>query len=308
MSSTIEADALTRAGFTVHARSASALSLSRGDEQLVVHLVRQKASPTRAQLERTRGLPDGEVALFVVPRATTRVRQLVAGEPHAWLITHDGATVLGRETAHATEHRPAVRGRTPWGRYALMRVLLRERAPRTQLQLAAEVGLTQGAVSGALTKLGHLARSERSGWVAADLEALWDAFLMEYPGAQGARTHWYARLPFIRQCDLLRPHTILSGDAAADTIAPWRQPVRAVAYAVEPLDMEALGFSPATAAEATVDLVMPADHTVFATANAWGLGVADPLLTAWDLRDVGGNDADEAIVQLKRRSLEKFSS
>ncbi|MFT4233110.1 MAG: hypothetical protein QM606_10105, partial [Leucobacter sp.] len=70
MPTTIEADALTHAGFTVHARSASELSLSRGDELTVAHLIRQKTSPTRAQIERTRELPDGEVTLFVVPRAT----------------------------------------------------------------------------------------------------------------------------------------------------------------------------------------------------------------------------------------------
>jgi hypothetical protein len=304
VSSTIEVDALTRAGFTVRARSASELSLTRGAEQLVAHLVRQKTSLTRRQLEQARELPPGEVVLFVTPRATPRVRELVAQEPHAWLLTHDGAAILGGEPEAAAPERPAARGRIPWGRYALMRALVRVPEPRTQLQLAAEVGLTQGAVSGALTKLGDTALSGDAGWTAADPQLLWDAFLMEYPGAQGVRTHWYSRLPFVRQCELLRPHARLSADAGADAIAPWRTPVRAVAYAAEPIDMEALGFSPATAEEATVDMVIPADRTVFATSAAWGLEVADPLIVAWDLRDVGGNDAEEAIAQLRRVVLE----
>lgn len=307
-SSSIEADALTRAGFTVRPRSASELSLSRGGELLIAHLIRQQTSPTRTQLERTRDLPAGEVALFVAPRATNKARQLVAQEPHAWLITHDGAVVFENEATTAAPRRAAARGRTPWGRYALIRTLMRDPQPRTQLQLAAEVGLTQGAVSGALAKLGSLVRSGPAGWVAADPRVLWEVFLTEYPGAQGARTHWYSRLPFVEQCDALRSHALLSADAGADTIAPWRHPVRAIAYTADPLDMDALGFSPATDAEATVDLIMPADRTVFATATAWGFGVADPLIAAWDLRDIGGNDVDEATARLKQRVLERFDS
>lgn len=304
--STIEVDALTRAGFTVRARSASELDLTRGDERLVAHLVRQKTSPTRAQLEQARELPAGEVVLFVTPRATLRVRQLVAQEPRAWLVTHDGAATLGGEPSEASPERPAARGRVPWGRYALMRVLARQGEPRTQLQLAAEVGLTQGAVSGALAKLGDAVRASDAGWTTADPQLLWDVFLTEYPGAQGVRTHWYSRLPFVRQTELLRPLARLSADAGAEVIAPWRTPVRAVAYVAEPIDMEALGFAPATAEEATADLVIPADRTVFATAAAWGLDVADPLLVAWDLRDVGGNDAEEAVAQLRRVVLESI--
>lgn len=45
-----------------------------------------------------------------------------------------------------------------------------------------------------------------------------------------------------------------TGDAGADLITPWRRPVRTVAHAVDPLDTEVLGFSPATAAEAVVQL------------------------------------------------------
>ncbi|RGE19026.1 hypothetical protein [Leucobacter sp. wl10] len=306
MTSTIEVDALTRAGFTVRARSASELDLVYGHERLVAHLVRQKTSPTRAQLEQTRELPAGEVVLFVTPRATPRVRQLVVQEPRAWLVTHDGTEILGEEPSAAIPDRRTARGRVPWGRYALMRVLVRQLEPRTQLQLAAEIGLTQGAVSGALARLGDAVRASDAGWTAGDPQQLWDAFLTEYPGTQGVRTHWYSRQPFVRQAELLRPLARLSADAGAESIAPWRTPMRAVAYVAEPIDMEALGFSPATTEEATVDVVIPADRTIFATAAAWGLDVADPLLVAWDLRDIGGNDADEAIAQLRRVVLESI--
>jgi hypothetical protein len=303
MSTLNEVDALVRDGFTVRARSASELDLTRGTEQVRAKLVRQKTGLTHQQIAQAQEAPQGEVVLFVVPRATARVRELVANEPQAWLIAHDGTVILGDEAVDVPREKRAARGRIPWGRYALMRALARTTSPRSQIQLAAEVGLTQGAVSGALAKLTAATRSE-AGWSATDPGELWDAFLSEYPGAGGVRTHWYSREPFVRQCDLLRQCTLLSADAGSDIIAPWRTPVRAVAYTSTPVDLEELGFSPATADEATVDLVMPADQTIFETAKAWGApGVADPLLIAWDLRDIGGNDVEEAIAHLRSKAL-----
>lgn len=301
---TNEADSLIRAGFTVRALSASELDLERGDERVRAHLIRQSTGPSRRQIEQTRLLTPGEVTLFVAPRATARVQALVAQEPRAWLLTHDGTAMLGDDHEVASHVRRSPRGRVPWGRWALIRALVRSAEPRTQVELAREVGLTQGAVSGALTKLSAAVRNG-SGWSATDRRELWDAFLTEYPGAGGVRTYWYSRLPFVRQTELLRTHTILSADAGSDIIAPWRTPVRAVAYASGSIDMEALGFSRATADEATVDLVIPTDRTVFATAEAWGYGVADPLLIAWDMSDVGGNDAEEAIAHLRSTILGK---
>lgn len=305
ISSANEVDALTRAGFTVQARSASELLLTRGDEQVVAHLVRQKTTVTRRQLDHAQELSRGEVALFVTPRATPRLRELISQTPSAWLVTHDGTTILDEDLTTVDLSKSLARGRVPWGRFALMRALARNAEPRTQVQLAAEIGLTQGAVSGALAKLGDVVRSNGGGWSAVDPDRLWETFLTNYPGAQGVRTYWYSRQPFARQYEVLRPLALLSADAGSDLIAPWRTPVRAVAYASEPVDMETLGFSPATAEEATVDLVIPADRTVFATATAWGLGTADPLLVAWDLRDVGGNDAEEAIAHLRHRASEE---
>lgn len=301
-------DALTQAGFSVRPWSASEYIAIRGTEEVRIHLRELRKNPTPAQLEQTRKLPPGQVELFVTPRSTQRVRERVAQEARAWLFDADGTLVLGKTSLDSTPEKRAPRGRIPWGRYALMRALLREPTPRTQEQLAEEVGLTQGAVSGALAKLGPLAVRHRIGWAAASPHALWNAFFEEYPGAQGARTHWYSRRPFATQCDQLRDFSLLSADGGADAIAPWRHPTHIVAYAQETPDLDAIGFSPATVGIATVDLVMPADPTVFATARAWELGVADPLLVAWDLRDVGGNDALEAVDQVERLVLGRFTS
>lgn len=307
MTASLEADALTRAGFDVRATSPSQLRISRGKERFTLNLVRVQTGPTRSQLVHTRSLPSDEISLFVVPKATARLQQLVADEPRAWLITRDGTMVLGDQISQDATPATARRGRPPWGRYALMRTLLREPVPRTQLQLAAESGLTQGGVSGALARLDGLAIGGRAGWTAADPHGLWRTFLSEYPGARGVGTHWYSRETFAQQNDRLMIRATLSGDAGADTVAPWRKPVRSIAYAPEPIHMEPLGFTPATADESTCDLIFPEDHTIFATAAAWRLGVADPLIIAWDLASTGGNDADEAIARLERFVLERFA-
>lgn len=303
-----EADVFTHAGFTVHARSATELALSRGLEHWLVHVIRQATSPSARQIAEANALPAGEVLLFVVPRASKRVLSLITDAPRAWLMTGDGLAVLADKPPPVHAEKVTARGRVPWGRYALMRALLRTPLPRTQQQLAAEVGLTQGAVSGALERLGTLAEKRSNGWAAANPGQAWDAFMAEYPGPGGVRTFWHSRTPFIRQAELLRSLTKLSADGAADELAPWRQPVQIVAYAESPIDMETLGFSPATAAEASVTITMPKDLTVFRTADAWNTGVADTPLTAWDLRASGGPDAEEAVDRLKGSVLGAFES
>lgn len=193
------------------------------------------------------------------------------------------------------------RGRVPWGRFALMRVLARNTEPRTQMEFAYEVGLTQGAASGVLVKLGDVVHSTGAAGRLLTQTACGRRSSRVTLGLKAYDIYWYSRQPFVRQGEVLRPHALLSADAGSDLIAPWRNQVRAVVYSNEPVDMEALGFSPATAEEVTVDLVIPADRRVFATATTWGLGAAGPLLVAWDLRDVGGNDAEETIAHLRQR-------
>lgn len=301
-----EADVLTHAGFTVQAQSASLLAVSRGAERWLAHIVRRSTSPTARQIAATDALAAEEVVLFVAPRATQRVRSLISAAPRAWLITHEGDAVLAGGVQPESAPTGAARGRIPWGRYAVMRSLLRTPTPRTQRRLAEETGLTQGAISGALTQLGTLAQRHPQGWIAASAAELWDAFLAGYPGAQGTRTFWYSRAPFNQQSELLRPLTLLSADGAADVLGPWRKPVQLVAYTDSPLDMESLGFSPATASEASVTVSIPKDETVFSTASAWNTGVADTPLAAWDLRAAGGPDTEEAVGRLRETVLRRF--
>ncbi|QHC57721.1 hypothetical protein [Rathayibacter sp. VKM Ac-2760] len=98
---------------------------------------------------------------------------------------------------------------------------------------------------------------------------------------------------------------LLSGDSAADALAPWRIPTFAVLYAESSLPLESAGFAETDSPEATLRVVVPADRTIWATAAAWYPSgrTVDPLIAAWDLRQSGGSDADEAVDRLLDEEL-----
>ncbi|MBC9927377.1 ArsR family transcriptional regulator [Leucobacter sp. cx-169] len=302
------ADALADRGYTVHALNSTDYLAVRGNVRLVVTVVRQKRSPTTAQLLNAASNTSA-ITLFHLERSSQRVQRIVAATPHAALLSDDGTFIMKDDLSPADQETSphTSRGRTPWGKYALMRALLRTQEPRTQAQLAAETNLTQAAVSQFLAKMSDQAVRTKKGWVATQPLLTWQSFLQNYPGAGGTRTYWYSSAPFSDRVASLNGRAILSGDAAADAIAPWRSPARIVAYTDQVIDMEALGISPATSAEANIELVHAADRTVLATAKAWNdeAGIADPLLAAWDLNRTGGTDASEAVDRLERYVMER---
>ena len=101
---------------------------------------------------------------------------------------------------------------------------------------------------------------------------------------------------------------IVSGDPAADLLAPWRVARRAVVYARTGLDLARLGFSETTPENATLEYVVPADPTIWSTARAWTSAVsgwtADPVLVAWDVQRTGGADAADAVERIRRTVLD----
>lgn len=305
MLSSRNVDQLLLAGVSVLPLDSRTAVLNIDGVHWVARVIAQDQAPSMDQLEASSSLSEGEVSLFVVPRASRRTIELVRRHPKAWLATEDGTYLLGALSIHP-EHRSAFpRGRVPWGRYALMRVLLRTSELRTQADLAVEAGITQGTASPALSKIPGLERVPNKGWRAADPEALWGHFMREYPGPRGVRTHWYYRGPFMKLTATLAGHALLSADAAADRIAPWRVPVRTVAYCQEMVQLEPLGFTPALKSESNLELVIPEDTTIFATAQAWGSVVADPVIAAWDVLQVGGNDAVEAAEEIRSSMINR---
>ncbi len=213
----------------------------------------------------------------------------------------------------APSRRPApARGRVAWGRFALFRVLLRTPRPRTQIDLATECGVSQVAISNALRALDTAVTRETGGWHALRPDALWEQFLTKYPGPQGITSYWMGLGSITRQAQAAQDaaaelDVLLSGDPAADLIAPWRMGRRAVVYAQTGLDLAQFGFSETTRENATLECVVPADPTIWSTARAWtstGSGwIADPVLVAWDVQRTGGPDAADAVERIRRAVL-----
>ncbi|QJU55788.1 hypothetical protein SCB71_01800 [Herbiconiux sp. KACC 21604] len=261
--------------------------------------------------------PDEDAVLVVVPRLTPAGRRLAAEHPDLIVVAVEDGTAL----VEGDELRPVMREdaptllrrRKPWGRFALMRSLLRTPEPRDQATLAAESGITQSAVSQGLKVLDHVERRE-SGWVCTNPEKLWDSFLADYPGAGGLSGWWFGLAPVVQQAARVTSEvetSLLSGDLAADALAPWRRPRRGVIYVGSGVELEAMGLARSRESKATLEVTIPADPTIWSTARAWASGgdrddLADPLLAAWDVARTGGPDADEAVERLRTLVLARW--
>jgi hypothetical protein len=257
--------------------------------------------------------------LYVVDRATSSLVQRALDDPRVNLaIIGQARLILGGVDRHRPVDRTLSprrgRGRIPWARYAVARVLIRTGRPRTQVALAHEAGVTQQAVAKALPVLEpYGVVRERDGWTCADPTALWRHYLGVYPGSGGLRRGWVGVAPLVEQVERTRDAaagivSLDSGDTAADAVAPWRRPVRSTVYATDSVDLSARFSLADDRSRATLVLAVPADPTVFATARAWADGDArrtDPLITAWEMLDAGGPDVAEAVDHLRRAVLDR---
>ncbi|RLQ85967.1 hypothetical protein D9V28_03735 [Mycetocola zhadangensis] len=257
--------------------------------------------------------------LIVMPSVPTSIRKLAEDMPDLAVAgVNDSILIWGRKTQFLNlvggiEDVGRPRGRPSWGRHALMRALLFSDEPRTQVELAAQIGTSQAAVSRALKDWTGTVEKVNGRWRAVKPEGLWDRFLETYPGPSGITESWYSLDPIIKQAEdaqATSPDVLLSGDAAADTIAPWRVPTKALVYAKTGLPLARAKFAESGRDEASLEVIIPADPTIWATAAAWSAHprTVDPVLAAWDVRRTGGPDAGEAIDRLARRVLQRAPS
>lgn len=281
-----------------------------------------------------------EPVLLIVPSATPAAREMAEQAGWSWLV-EDGQHVVG--LLQIAGHRVRVdvgastkagqggrgkRGPVPWGTLTLVRRLL-ERSSATQRELAMWASVSQPRVSQVLASLAdrRLVKRTASGWQACDFDQLLHWWLAAYPGPDGINTFWYgldqpreqARAvirqlqderaePPARRADEAR--AVVSGDVAADFMAPWRTPTRAVVYARTGADLTGMGLTPAGEEEATLELVVPRDPGVWPltpTAQSAsdgsgqaGMPLADPLQILWDVRRSPGSDTEEAAARLWR--------
>lgn len=176
-------------------------------------------------------------------------------------------------------------------------------------------------------------------WEPTDWDNLLDHLLAIYPGPGGTTTYWYGLNPpaetavdVLAELNKIAPtvsqagatedssmseyddHALpigararpsLSGETAADEIAQWARPQRAVVYSRWGADLRTVGLTPAPPADATVELVVPADPGAWLVPTDWPdlahLSVVDPFQILWDLGQSHSTDADQAAAQLRGR-------
>ena len=315
-------DVLVAAGFEVSVRPDQRrgvdLLVSRDGETVVVQVkVRQK---TIYEWDALRLLEKAhEHVLVVVPIAGRGLIDAAKRDGRLGVVSlKNRLLVWNREEIHSpdaiAESRTSLavpgRRRNPWGRWAIMRAYILNGEPRSQAELANETGVTQSAVSKSNSTLDGLVARSASGWRATDRLALWDAFMAEYAGPGGITTHWYGLDAVTDQSNSVVAagasegvRVLVSGDSAADQLAPWRVPARAFVYAASGIALGKLGLAQTTEEQATLTFTVPADHTIWATAASWprrtSTPTVDPVIAAWDVRRTGGPDAEEAVTRIR---------
>jgi hypothetical protein len=324
--------AVTDAGVDMVPVDARHVELRRGRRSVLVevHQARRPLGPRAVArlIARTR-----ETGLLVVPSATEAARRTLDDAGWSWLVT--GATgvrgavrlgptrvEVGRQPDAEPTQVQARTGPVPWGSFTVVRLLLLLPAA-TQRVLAEAGGLSQPRVSQVLTQLEReqLVKRRPAGWMVDDFDGLLRWWLERYPGPGGISTYWYGLESPVAQAQAVVGHlggrsggtdstVVVSGDVAADQLAPWRAPGRAVVYARAGADLTAVGLTPAGAAEATTELIVPEDPGLWpkidcalpaadVTATASGaVPLANPIQVLWDVRRAPGADSGEAAERL----------
>jgi len=141
----------------------------------------------------------------------------------------------------------------------------------TQVALAELVGATQARVSQILRGLadGELVERTAHGWRAVDRRALFSHFMGSYPGPGGLAIGWYGLDSPSEQVAAVAAvgggRCAVSGDVAADAIAPWRVPTLGLVYTDAGVDPARAGLVATDMVEvATLIQRIPADWSVFA--------------------------------------------
>lgn len=259
----------------------------------------------------------GSTALLVGQTATEGiVEQARAGRINILtedplLLVHGGITYTVDEIP--PPERPRRASRPAWTRWAVERYLLLIDEPSRQPVIAEILGTSQQSVSNAALKLGPLVTDQGKGLIATDKRALLEHWLNDYTGPGGQEFGWYSldtaseqTMKSVALANLLNVAPLISGDVAADHIAPWKLPSRGRVYVSGPIDLTGEGFVPAPVDEATLITCVPRDTTLWRlTANGTVTGagsnhsvLADAAIVYWDVLAGGDPDSVEAADRL----------
>jgi hypothetical protein len=313
--------ALLEAGVDVVPSDARHAELRHGDRRarMAIHAPARPLNPSDIVALASRFEP----GLLVLSAATRAARAAVDRAGWSWLVSDDRGVrgVLriadARVEVGTVDAAPLLKqrtrpGRSPWGTLTVVRCLLGQPGV-SQKSLASCARVSQPRVSQVLRTLleQQLVRRVRGGWVVSDVDGIIDWWLERYPGPGGVGTYWYGLDAPSEQARTVvqwladhasddEPGVALSGDVAADMIAPWRSPHRVVIYARRGLDLAEVGLIPAGIGESTLEFVVPDDPGIWAgRSSAQSTPLADSLQILWDVYRTGGPDSDEAAGRLR---------
>lgn len=279
----------------------------------------QVADPERIRKDRAAAGAAGNLVLYVVERATPALWTAAQTGDVAFVAVRDrSCSVAG----HIWPERKVDQPRVNFKLYALARILLStstpifQGAPTSREQnahqssrpsLAPLLGVGQPQVSALLRQLpAGTVEKVAAGWVVSNFDGLWDWHMTTYPGPRGVRIAWRSTLQRQTQMKDLKKvagdaalamnrerkaaHLLVSGFEAIPVplqgsaeLLDSREPVMAYSRYITSVLTE-MHYTRCAPSEATVQLVQPADPTLYATAAAWNNEArTDPPITAWEL-------------------------
>lgn len=306
--------ALADAGVTVSVVDACHVRLAYRNQSQVV-LVHELSVLTPSRVPN----PPTEPGLLVAPRVTPECMNTAANQ--GWMVAADdgkySVTVGGHTRQQLAPDSPQKQphqhpGPPSWALLTVTRRLL-ALAPATGLELAAASHLSQSRVSRVLGKLAQhgLVEHDSDGYRPIDWRQLFDWWLLNYPGPGGTISYWASvdniaaqTRQAVAALTAEGTRVAVSGDPAADLVAPWRVPTFATVYADHGTDLDKHGFIPVSNAdEATLALCAPTDPGLWLpNPTRWmmnDLPLADPTQIVYDLaHGPEPDDRDEAADQL----------
>ncbi|HEY0248925.1 MAG TPA: hypothetical protein VGC45_11760 [Gryllotalpicola sp.] len=287
----------------------------RSDDGRIIVRSRLTRRPTpanvRSELSR---LNASEFILFAVDSTTASLVDAARSDHRIVLASgSDNAVWLDGEridVGDVVRHTPAWTGRgpKPYVRFALLRALLTEARPLTQLRLSEMTGVSQPAVSYALRGLDRFVQKASRSWILGNPAKAFDYACDAYPGTGGIDTYWWSDAPLEEQVGRAVGDIghLVSGDLAARAINAWRIPEHATVYSRTGVDLSERGFAAGTPADYTLALTVPDDQTIWSTAGQGA--IADPVIAAWDVKRTGTTgDQDEAADMIRKKVLRTFS-
>lgn len=201
-------------------------------------------------------------------------------------------------------------GRVPWATFEAALQLLAAPAP-TQADLASRVGVSQPRMAQVLAGWGGLVRRDPSGWHAEDGLAAW--LVEHYPASPRVTFSWLTLDAPVPAAEAIASHLAslhvdhaVTGDVAADRLAPWARPRTVRMWARSIPDLTPLGLTPAPPESANVVIAVPADPYVLSrTREVAGMRLADPWRVWLDLEQ---HDATDAAAHLAASLREEAAS